>query len=170
MNMRRRYYLFMLVPLLLFALILIFFGVGHFEICLFLTTVLFPITIATPGLKEKVLDQKYKFSVLRLFFKVQYLIDRKLKETSPWWLKSFHRLFLSFLFASFLFILSPSVNLFYFVLGCLWWEAFYRFNKKMKWVIIRDLLDDSKTHREYESAKNESAQSLGHQSRQTNND
>ena len=166
----KQYYLVSMGPLFLFGISLLIIGVSTVNVCVFMTSVLFPVTLATPGLKEKISDRKYRFSVLRVFFKIQNIIDKKLKSDSPWWLKSFHRLFLSFLFTTCLVIISPAVNPLYFFLGWLWWEGFYRLNEKRQWTTIKAVVGDPKIHQVFESEESDYEPLQDHQNHQKDND
>ena len=78
------FYFFHFIPFLIHILIFYFLGVTSWYISLFILGYSWNLLFLTPGLEERVLSKKYKYSFIRLCYLVNQFISRRLRvENRP---------------------------------------------------------------------------------------
>lgn len=115
-----------LVPILLITIAMDFLGLDHLNITVFLLGFIFPYAIHTPGLKEKVSSDQYRFSFLRFSLTIyEFAYDLVPKFKKP-----IAALIYPIIFSGLLILLTQQMNLHYCFLGWLSWMLFDYLNEK----------------------------------------
>lgn len=117
MSLLNRYYLYGLVPLFITCFIL-FLVSSSFEVALFFAIgFIWPYSFSTPGLREKLEDKEYRLSFLRLIYRYQYFLEKRLPQP-----KALAQTLAPFLASSLLLFLHLSLFPLYVLAGSLFYE------------------------------------------------
>lgn len=122
----KKYYLLGLVPFSIIVFVLFFSGIDILNITIFSIGFIFPYSINTPGLREKVQRYNYRFSFLRfalLIYDFAYDLIPKYKDYIA-------SLIYPALFSLFITILTLEVSLHFVLLGWACWILFLQISSK----------------------------------------
>lgn len=89
--MGRKVFASYLIPLITGMILIDFLGGGFLNQLFFMVACFWPFTMLYPGLNEKVMSRKYRFSTMRLFFWYNSLFAGFVKKESPYGLKILFR-------------------------------------------------------------------------------
>ncbi len=132
---RQKYYLYGLLPALVFWGLLTLFTDPVFGV-FFMLGYSWPFMYYTPGFEEKALSRSYRFSFLGNLFRFQQYLFNLLPENPLFWMKPFARLMIPFLISGVLSIINPNWSPLFTILGWGCFEGFVFLNKKMGWGFI----------------------------------
>ncbi len=119
----KKYYLLGLTPIFLLTIALLFMGIGYLNTTIFLLGFIFPYSVFTPGLRDKVERNHYRFSFLRfalVIFDFAY-------DLIPQYKDALAGLIYPVIFSLFLTLLTLEVNIHFALAGWACWILFHKY-------------------------------------------
>lgn len=128
--MTRKAYASYLIPLIIGMIAIDLLKFGFLNQLFFMMAFFWPFTMQYPGLHDKVQENKYRFSTMRLFFFFDSLFARFAKEDSPQFLKIVLRGLPPVILLTTARILSGAGNIVFILLGFVLFEFCHFFVQK----------------------------------------
>lgn len=126
-----RYYITSMLSFFIFWGILVLLGIDYLDTLFFVLAFIWHFTLLTPGLKEKMLTSKHRFSFLNVVVRINYYLQLFIKIQKVPFGTSVVRALSPLIFTFFLMVLGGSGNLLFTILGSVCFEVSYYFlNKK----------------------------------------
>lgn len=122
-----RYYLKGLVPFLLLVLIVELIPLDIMARFFIYIGYIWPYSIETPGLKEKIQNPKYRFSFMRLVFNLDYFLGEFSSKLSPAHGTKIKMALAPFIYCSIMSFVVSDVAPFYCLIGSLLYLALFEF-------------------------------------------
>lgn len=126
-----RYYFFSFIGFLIFWSLLLVTGVAFVNLVFFMTGYVWHFALLAPGLKEKALASKHKYSFLSVIVRCNYYLQLFINIKRVPYSTSVVRAISPFIFTFCLLVFGGSGNLFFTLIGSLCFEVIYHFTKNV---------------------------------------
>lgn len=126
-----RYYITSMISFFIFWGVLSVFGINYLNTLFFILAFIWHFTLLTPGLKEKMLVSKQKFSFLNVVVRVNYYMQLFIRIEKVPFGPSIIRAISPLIFTFLLMVVGGNGNMLFTILGSVCFEfSYYLWNKK----------------------------------------